>query len=374
MTEVADIFRRHGSAYRRKFGLRMPNVHLQAMRAIETCRTPALGGHLYQCTECGKYEYSYHSCKNRSCPKCQNHEATLWLHAQEELLLPVPYFMITFTLPDELRELARSNQKRLYGLFFRASANALRQMARDTKYLGGLIGMVGVLQTWTRDMTYHPHIHYLVPGGALSPDADTWIAPKYKDWLLPVKALSKLFRGKFKAMLKRAGLLDAAPPSAWKKPWTVHCEPVGTGREVIRYLAPYIRRIAITNPRIKKLADGLVTFRVKKTGSTTCKEVTVSAEEFIRRFLQHVLPRGFQKIRYYGLLSPSRRDRLHRARAVLGDPDPEPASEPPPDQHGQNPDAPANDKLHRCRKCGAPLYYVGLLEPSARAPPSAAAS
>jgi hypothetical protein len=199
MVEVADVFRRHGPQYRLKFETRMPKVHLEAMRAIEQCRTPALGGELYACNKCAQLRYSYHSCGNRSCPKCQNEEATRWLEAQKALLLPVPYFMMTFTLPEELRDLARAHQKRIYGIMFRASAAAVLKLARDPRHLGGLVGLLGVLQSWTKDMRYHPHIHYLVPGGALSPDGTAWLEGRYKALACscqsPFEALSRQIQG-----------------------------------------------------------------------------------------------------------------------------------------------------------------------------------
>jgi hypothetical protein len=317
MVELADIFWRHGPEYRAKFQDRMPRSHLEAMEAIEHCRTEALGGHVYQCMACGALEYSYHSCKNRHCPKCQHEEATQWLEKQRELLLPVPYFLVTFTLPEELRPVARSQQRLIYNLLFQTSAATLKTLAQDPDYLGGQIGMVGVLHTWTRDMAYHPHIHYLVPGGALSLDGSTWLSPRYADWLVPVRALSKIFRGKFKEALTKAGLVEHVPPQVWQKDWVVHCEPAGTGNEVLTYLVPYIRRIAITNNRIEKLEDGRVTFRFKESGSLVWKHLTLPAEEFIRRFLQHVLPKGFRKVRYYGFLSPHGRQALAQSRTLL---------------------------------------------------------
>src|SRR5712692_7664061 len=178
MLELAEIFQRYGPAYRTKFADRMPPSHLAAMQAIERCRTEALGGHVYQCPACGDLEYSYHSCKNRHCPKCQHEAATHWLAQQRALLLPVPYFLVTFTLPEELRPLARSHQRLMYNVLFQTSAAALQTLALDPHYLGGQIGMVGVLHTWTRDLAYHPHVHYLVPGGALSPEGSQWFSPK----------------------------------------------------------------------------------------------------------------------------------------------------------------------------------------------------
>ena len=369
MIELADIFRRHGPEYRATFKDRMPQSHVEAMEAIEQCRTEALGGHVYQCMGCGAREYSYHSCKNRHCPKCQHEEATQWLEKQRERLLPVPYFLVTFTLPEELRPVARSQQKLMYNLLFQTSAAALKALAMDAHYLGGQIGLVGVLHTWTRDMAYHPHIHYLVPGGALSPDGSQWLAPRYDDWLLPVRALSSIFRGKFKEALTKAGLLDHVPSHVWHKEWVTHCKPAGTGTEVITYLAPYIRRIAITNNRIEKLENGQVTFRFKESGSQAWKHRTLPAEEFIRRFLQHVLPKGFIKVRYYGFLSPHCRQSLDQIRTLL---EASPSNDPSAEsghirERGETRPAPA-EALH-CRKCGGQLLLLLRLSPNTRGPP-----
>jgi hypothetical protein len=369
MIEVAEIFRRYGPQYRTKFADRMPPSHLKAMLDIERCRTETLGGHVYKCTACGKLQYSYHSCTNRSCPKCQNEEATLWLDRQETLLLPVPYFMITFTLPEELRELARSHQKILYNLLFRCSAQAVKTLTSDPRHLGGTIGIVGVLQTWTRDLCHHPHVHYLIPAGALSPDGNDWVPSRYRRWLVPVKALSKIFRGKLKDALARKGLLGKIPSRVWKKPWVVHCKPVGTGKAVLKYLAPYVYRIAISNRRIENIENGFVTFRYKNRDSRKSQHRTLSAEEFIHRFLQHVLPRGFQKVRYFGFLHPNRKPLLEQIRRILPQPNPRPSPEvAQPEQSIDVLDA-DTEPHPRCLKCGGALLLLYLLPPQQRSPP-----
>ena len=369
MIELADIFRRHGPEYRAKFADRMPKSHLEAMEAIEQCRTEALGGHVYQCPECGDLEYRYHSCKNRHCPTCQNDEATRWLEQQRELLLPVPYFLVTFTLPEELRPVARSHQHLLYNLLFQTSSAALKALALDSKYLGGQIGMLGVLHTWTRDMAYHPHIHYIVPGGALSPDGSTWLTPHSAGWLVPVRALSKLFRGKFKEKLTTAGLLDPVPPRVWHKDWVTHCKPAGTGREVITYLAPYIRRIAITNNRLEKLEAGHVTFRFRDSASGESKHLTLPAEECIRRFLQHVLPKGFIKVRYYGFLSPSRRPALAQIRTLLETCPSHAQAAQSGHTRARHQTPPAPEEALHCRTCGGQLVFLFHLSPHKSRPP-----
>ena len=315
MLEVADIFRLHGPDYRAQFGNQMLPSHRRAMQDIEQCRTAALGGQLYFCQQCQEPRYSYHSCKNRHCPKCQNEQANEWLAEQQNLLLPVPHFMVTFTLPDELRAIARSNQKLIYNLLFRASSAALQQLARDSRFVGAQIGMVGVLHTWTRQLLYHPHVHYIVTGGGLTSDG-RWVSSR-KDFLVPVKALSPIFRAKFRDQLKKTELFAQVDQQAWKKKWVVHSQPVGSGEQAFQYLAPYIFRVAISNNRLEKLQHGQVTFSYKDSATDQLKHCTVTAHEFIRRFLQHVLPNRFIKVRYYGLLSPAHRLLLRKARQLL---------------------------------------------------------
>lgn len=292
MPELADVFRLYGPEYVAKYRDRMLYSHLKVLRDVTRCRTDDLGGQVWFCQNCNEYHYSYHSCKNRHCPKCQNDEATVWLEEQEQLLLPVPYFMATFTLPEELRETARSNQKVMYNLLFRTSAEALQTLAADPKYVGGIMGMIGVLQTWTRDLAYHPHIHYLIPAGGLNEKQSTWLQARNK-YLMPAKALSIIFRAKFRDALKEKGLYENIPNTAWKKDWVVQIEPVGTGKAALKYLAPYVFRVAISNRNILALREGNVTFRFRDPDTKKEKRQTFSAEEFIRRFLQHVLPRGF---------------------------------------------------------------------------------
>jgi ribosomal protein L37AE/L43A len=315
MLEVADIFRLHGPAYREKFGNRMLPSHRRAMQDLEQCRTAALGGQVYYCAQCQEQRYSYHSCKNRHCPKCQNEQANDWLHEQSELLLPTHHFLVTFTLPAELRPLARSHQKMIYNLLFRASAAALQSLAQDPRFVGGRLGMVGVLHTWTRQLLYHPHVHFIVTGGGLTADG-RWRSSR-KDFLVPVKALSPIFRAKFRDELKKTELLPLVEARTWKKKWVVHSEPVGSGEQAFKYLTPYIFRVAISNNRLRQLDNGQVTFSYKESATDQLKSATVSAEEFIRRFLQHVLPNRFIKVRYYGLLSPAHRHLLLKARQLL---------------------------------------------------------
>jgi hypothetical protein len=315
MLEVADIFRLHGPAYREKFSDRLLPSHRRAMQDIEQCRTATLGGQLYYCSQCDEQRYSYHSCKNRHCPKCQNDQANDWLAKQQNLLLPTHHFLVTFTLPAELRALARSHQKLIYNLLFHASAAALHQLAQDPRFVGGQLGLVGVLHTWTRQLLYHPHVHYIVTGGGLTADG-RWRSAR-KDFLVPVKALSPIFRAKFRDALKQTELFAQVDARVWQKDWVVHSEPVGSGQQAFQYLAPYIFRVAISNNRIHSLDHGTVTFAYKESATDQLKRCTVTAEEFIRRFLQHVLPPRFIKVRYYGLLSPAHRQLLLKARHLL---------------------------------------------------------
>jgi hypothetical protein len=361
MLEVADIFRLHGPEYRAKFSTRMLPSHLRAMQDIETCRTASLGGQLYYCAQCDEQRYSYHSCKNRHCPKCQNEQANQWLAEQQKLLLPVPHFLVTFTLPAELRAVARSNQKTIYNLLFRASSQALLKLAQDPRFVGARLGMVGVLHTWTRQLLYHPHVHYIVTGGGLSDDG-RWRSSR-KDFLVPVKALSRIFRAKFRDELKKTDLFALVEARVWRKAWVVHSEPVGSGEPAFQYLAPYIFRVAISNNRLRKLENGNLTFAYKESATDQVKHCTVTAEEFIRRFLQHVLPPRFIKVRYYGLLSPAQRHLLQQARQLL----PTIANK----LKRENSEAlktSAPPALLSCPLCRAPLTLLGPLAPRGRAP------
>jgi len=312
---LGEVFRQHGAAYRQKYGRRMPPSHQQAMRAIERCRTEALGGHVYQCPDCGEVQYRYHSCRNRHCPQCQQGAAQKWLEKQKDLLLPTPYFMLTFTLPEGLRQVARRHQKLFYNLLFRASAAATQKLAQDPRFIGGQVGTVGVLHTWGRMLTYHPHVHYLVPAGGVGKDGN-WL-PARNAFLLPVKALAKIFRAKFRQALRKSDCYDEIPAKVWRQPWVVDCKAVVDGASALKYLAPYIFRVAISNQRILKVSNTHVTFRYRSTKTGKIKTCTVSAEEFIRRFLQHVLPKGFVRVRYYGFFSPGLRTRLASLRTQL---------------------------------------------------------
>jgi hypothetical protein len=364
MSELADIFRQFGPAYRDKHSEHLLPSHLAVMRAIEACRTEALGGQVYHCATCDETWYCYHSCKNRHCPKCQQQAAQVWLEQQQSLLLPVPYFLVTFTLPASLRDVARRKQKLVYNLFFRASAVALQALARDPRFVGGQIGCMGVLQTWTRDLRYHPHIHYLVPGGGLAADGQRWLASDRK-FLVRVEPLARLFRGKMRAGLRKAGLLAQVPPAAWRQDWVVDCRSVGRGQTALKYLAPYIFRVALSNKRIVSVHDGKVTFAYREGETGRRRLRIVTAEEFIRLFLQHVLPKGFVKVRYYGLLAPGNRHWLRQAQALLGVPCQSALS-----CAAAKQDEERETQAHvvLCPRCGQPLQLVQSIRPVMQQP------
>jgi len=329
MPEVADIFRLHAQAYRERFGQKLLPSHRKALDDIERCRTPYFGGHVYSCQHCGREHYSDHSCQNRHCPKCQHERTERWLEHQRSRMLPCPYFLITATLPQELRSLARSHQKALYAILIQSAAAAIRKLALDPATLGATPALLGVLHTWTRALTYHPHVHFLVSAGGLD-DEQRWIDSKRPHFPLPARPLSLIFRAKFCDALRRHGLLEETPPQVWKKNWVVHCQHAGSGETVLSYLARYIYRIAIRNHRIENIDNGQVTFHYRDNKTQIFKRITLSAQDFISRFLQHVLPRGFTKVRYYGLWSPAAASRLQAARAQLLPPSPTRGKEPDP--------------------------------------------
>jgi hypothetical protein len=368
--EVADIFRRHGAAYRAQYQL-LPS-QARAMQDIEACRTAYFGGHLKQCDHCGRQLYAYHSCRNRHCPKCHGDQTERWLAQQQTQLLPCPYFLLTFTLPAELRPLAFANQKKVYGLLMRAAAAALQKLALDPQYLGGRLGALAVLHTWTRAMLYHPHVHMLVTGGALSADGKEWLVTRQSAFLMPEGALAVIFRAKLCAALKKAGLLGQVPRQVWKKDWVVHCKAAGQGRQVLNYLARYIFRVAISNSRLERLENGQVTFRYRDNHSQQLHRVTLPAQKFIHRFLLHVLPRGCAKVRYYGIWSPACRAQLEQARTLLGPAtiaaNPAAALDTVPNSLTE-PEAPVPEAA-RCPHCHlGQLFEVRVLAPQRKVPP-----
>jgi len=368
MTTLGDVFRRYGPQYRAQFGHRMSPEQYQAMRAIEQCRTEALGGHVYTCAACATTRYSYHSCRNRHCPTCQQEATQRWLVQQQALLLPVPHFLITFTLPAGLRAVARHQPRTIYPLLFRASAAALQQLAQDPRFVGGQIGMLGVLQTWTRDMRFHPHVHYLVPAIAQASDG-TFRRPRNAAFLVPAKALAILFRAKFRAGLRQTALYGEVSGETWAKPWVVDCRLVGSGAAALTYLAPYIFRVALSNNRIVGVQDDHVTFRYRDGDTKQLRTCTLPALAFIGRFVQHVLPKGFVKVRYYGLFRVGNRPVLEQIRAELA-PLGQTGSSPAPTPTLSSPAMPAPPAVLCCPRCGQPMQLVQTIPRQSRAPPA----
>ncbi len=322
MLEVAEVFRRYGDAYLQKYGDAMLPSHRRAFHDILHCRTEVFGGHVYDCDRdrCEHREYAYHSCKNRSCPKCQGDDTDRWLAQRRGELLGVPYFHVVFTLPEELRPIAYRHQKIVYGLLMKAAAASLMKLAADPRYVGGRIGILAVLHTWTGTLSHHPHVHLLVPAGGVTKEGE-WAAAR-KDYLVPVKALSVIFRGMFLQMLRKALPQQVLPGAIRKKKWHVYCKPTVQGTEkVLRYLGRYVHRTAFANSRLIRIEDGQVTFRYKVRRQRRWETKTLPAMEFIRRFLQHVLPRGTHKVRYYGIWHPSCRSLLRRVQLVTGRPE-----------------------------------------------------
>ena len=317
MPELADIFRAVGPRYCETHADRMLPSHRRAMVDIVRCRTSALGGSLYRCDDCGALDYAYHSCRNRHCPKCQEDRAQDWLERVRTRLLPCDHYLLTFTLPQQLRAIARTHQKRVYSLLLREAAAAVQTVAADRAWVGGTPGILAVLHTWSRRLDYHPHAHLLVTAGGLSPDGTAWMKPAHRRFLLPGYTLSTIFRVKLRHALHRAGLDRDIDPTVWQRAWTVHVQQIGRGEHAARYLSRYIYRVALTNDRLERFALGRVTFRFTHARTGETRRETLPVDTFITRFLQHVLPRRFTKVRSYGLLSPSRRADLERARHLL---------------------------------------------------------
>lgn len=317
MVELADIVRAAGPAYVQTHAGRLLLSQRRALDDIVQCRTPILGGSLYRCDDCGALDYRYHSCRNRHCPKCQGDRAQLWLERVQRRLLPCDHYLLTFTLPHQLRNVARRHQRVVYAALLREAAAAVQTVADDRDWVGGTLGILAVLHTWSRTLEYHPHAHLLVTAGGLSADGTAWVRPAHRRFLLPGYMLSPIFRAKMRDALTRAGLHDEVDACLWKRRWTVHVQQIGTGHHATLYLSRYVYRVALTNQRLQRFTDGRVTFRYTHARTHEARSVTLPVDAFLARFLQHVLPRGFTKIRWYGLLSPSRRKDLERARQLL---------------------------------------------------------
>jgi len=338
--ELADIFRQHGQAYRAAHAL--SRQQLRVMRAIQVCRTAILGGHVESCSQCDFTRIAYNSCRNRHCPKCQNAERAQWLQSRKAELLPVEYFHVVFTVPEEVARIAFYNQKIVYGILFRAASQTLLTIARDPKHLGGEIGFFAVLHTWGQNLLHHPHVHCVVPGGGLSPDHQRWIACR-PGFFLPVRVLSRLFRrlflealqeafqqgqlhffGEIAALKDKAAFLESLEPLRQRE-WVVYAKPpFGGPQQVLEYLGRYTHRIALSNDRLLALDRGEVTFQWKdyrQAPQRNSRRMTLSVGEFIRRFLIHTLPPGFPRIRHFGFLANRfRKEKLALCRRLLATP------------------------------------------------------
>ena len=363
MPELAEVLRRFGQAYRARYGDRALPSHRAAMRAIETCRTPVMGGQLWRCERdgCASERYAYHSCRNRFCPKCHKEQSERWLTLHRARLPACSYVLLTFTVPAELRHLARSHQKAVLGALMRSAAAAVLTLCRDPASLGAVPAILAVLHTWTRAMVvYHPHVHLLVSLGGVD-TAGRWVTPRHADYLVPARALAEVFRGMMASALRRARLYHHVSRSVWSKGWVVDAQHAGNGETVLEYLARYVVRVAIANSQIDAITDSGVTFHYRDRKSDTMRSCTLEPLVFLSRFLQHVLPRGFAKVRSYGLLAPRSRATLDAVLARLATTGrartrpPAPASPAPP--------------LHRCPVCHVGIMrLVGTLPPR-RGPP-----
>ena len=381
--EVADIFRHYGPAYRQSHSEHLDGTTRRVMAAIEACRTPQLGGHVEQCTDCGHVRCAYNSCRDRHCPKCQGLARAEWLEARQAELLAVPYFHVVFTMPAAVADLAFFNKEAVYTILFRASAEALRSVGAEDDYLGAEIGAIGVLHTWGQTLQHHPHVHYIVPGGGIAPDQTRWV-PCLPGFFLPVRVLSRCYRDLFVQQLRTAfaagalrfpgALANRADPAAFaawlaalaESEWVVYAKPPFAGPEqVLGYLGRYTHRVAIANSRLVGLEHGQVSFTWKDyRHESKTKVMTLQADEFIRRFLQHTLPDGFHRIRHIGFLANGHRTtKLARCRELLAVPPPSPEEEPPPQRWQDRLRDLTGVDVEVCPGCGGRMVTCGILKP-----------
>ena len=355
MKTISDIFRSYGPEYLKHFGGAMPENHRKVINAIINCRTAHYGLSVYQCDDCQDLHPVFRSCGDRHCPLCQNHKTKQWLQWQLKRQLPGSHFLVTFTVPEKVRPVIRSHQRTAYNALFKASSGALRLLAADDRHVGGdLPGFYGILHTWGRTLAYHPHIHYIVTGGAISKADGQW-HPSRSSFYVPNKALSNVYRAKFRDALKDAELFHLVPEEVWKSPWNVNIQAVGNSEQTLGYIAPYVFKVAISNSRILKIENRKVTFRYKKNKSSRWRIMVLDVMEFIRRFLQHVLPTGFMKVRYYGFFHPSASFSLKKVAIIIDltmgfaikTPKPEPEEAPAP----------------LCSSCGGKMKYLYSILP-----------
>ncbi len=363
MPTVADALRQHADGYLRLYADRIPTEHKRVLAAITRCRTGALGFLHYACRSCRRTHWVGRSCGNRHCPNCQADKTQVWLAKRTAQLLPVPYYLVTLTVPQALRRIVRANGRVCYQALFDAGSQTIRQLASGSRFIGtDRLGFFGALHTWGRDFTvYHPHVHFVVPGGGVSQDGSRWQAGP-ENFLLPEKAASIVYRAKFRDAMREAGLLDeinAVAPEVWTQKWVVDVKAVGDGRATLKYLAPYVYRVAISNNRIAAVDESTVTYRFTPTGSQEPVTRRVPGEEFVRGFLQHTLPRNFQRLRYYGFASQNSKLSMDWIRMLvwfyLGwcyvlakQAAPEPIEKPP----------------LRCAQCGGEMQLVAITDGS----------
>ncbi len=345
---LAEVLSAHWPAYAAQFGRLIPPEQRAAVRAILRCRTPALGGQRYRCA-CGREHFAYHSCNHRACPRCGQDDAAEWLAQQRTRLVPVPYFLVTLTVPEELREPIRAAQKPWYGALLKASAGALQDLAADPKHLGAELGITAMLQTWTRDLRYHPHVHLLVPGGGLTPNRLRWVRVPDDQFLVPQVKLAARFKGRLKVWLEleQPELLSQVPAKVWWVKWVADVQAVGSGEAALKYLANYLCSPPLREHQLERDDAAGVTFRYRANDGTG-QRATVSGREFVRRVLQHVLPKGWQRVRHYGWRGAAARAKWERILALLDwRPAPVVVSAPmPPPQ---------------CPGCGKPMFLIGTL-------------
>jgi hypothetical protein len=387
--ELADILRLHGPAFRNTQGARLTRPQRRVMGAIETCRTATLGGHVEQCDSCGLVRIAFNSCRNRHCPKCQGLARAQWLADRQADLLPVPYFHVVFTVPPPVAAIALQNKAIVYDILLKAAAETIRTIAADPRHLGGEAGTIAVLHTWGQTLTHHPHAHCIVPGGARAPDG-TWIASR-PNFFLPVHVLSRLYRRLFlerlQAAFDRQALVLTGDLAPLKEPiafahhltalrrvkWVVYAKrPFGGPQQVLKYLGRYTHRVAIANTRLIACDDGRVSFRWKdyRAGNKS-KMITLDAHEFIRRFLLHVLPPGFRRIRHFGFLANAcRTTKLATIRAALQAPKPAPAVTH--DDYRERCAALTGCRIGVCPTCGGTMTSIGLLYARFSRPPASA--
>jgi len=369
-----QLLTRFGPQYLEQFGSAMPRRQLEVFSHILSCRTPALGGELFGCPDCAHYHYRYHSCNDRHCPLCGATDAEEWLERQRQrLLLPVPYFLVTFTVPDPLRSWIRSHPELGYGILFDASAQALQDLAAHPKRLGAQLGMLGILHTWSRTLIYHPHLHYLIPGGGLSLDQRQWI-PSSTKFLLPFRPLAQHFRTLFREQLEKRApeALPELPKKIWQQLWVVDTQAAGSGQNALAYLARYVFKTATGNRPLELLPSGKVLWPYRDSNTGQSKSIPLEPTELIRRFLQHVLPKGLRRVRLFGWLHPAAKVRGNRVRALLQaapilTPDEQKTWLTPENSplEGSSSDAPLCP-APLCPHCGQAMVLVGSWRPARR--------